>query len=274
MAQDVKSWSEMKMILRELKKPEVQEMFHCVVIDTVDIAAAACEKYICAQEGVDSIGQLPYGKGWTKVKQELEDTFRAITQLGYAVFFISHAKDKTFTRQDGTEYNQIVPTLSNSYNEIVKDMADIYGYAHQERKEDGTITVKLTLRSMDGSADTGSRFKYIEPEIDFTYDALVKALNDAIDREARITHGKYVTNDKNESNEYVELNYDDLMNEFNNIVKEMSADGEKMKSYYAPRIKEITERYLGKNKKVSTATRDQVEQLSLIIFDLKDIPRI
>lgn len=123
MAQDVKSWSQMKMIIRELKKPEVQEQFKCIVIDTVDIAAAACEKYICSQQGVDSIGQLPYGKGWTKVKQELEDTFRSITQLGYAVFFISHAKDKTFTRQDGTEYNQVIPTLSPSYNEIVKDMA-------------------------------------------------------------------------------------------------------------------------------------------------------
>lgn len=127
---------------------------------------------------------------------------------------------------------------------------------------------------MDGSADTGSRFKYIEPEIDFTYDALVKALNDAIDREARITKGKFVTDEKNSSAEFKELNYDELMAEFNNIVKEMSEDGEKMKNYYAPRIKEITERYLGKNKKVSTATRDQVEQLSLIIFDLKDIPKI
>ena len=273
-AQDVDSWSKMKMIVRELKKPEVKERFKCIVIDTVDIAAAACEKYICSQEGVDTIGQLPYGKGWTKVKQELEDTFRSITQFGYAVFFISHAKDKTFTRQDGTEYNQVVPTLSPSYNEIVKDMADLYAYAHQERKEDGTVTVKLTLRSMDGSADTGSRFKYIEPEIDFNYDALVKALNDAIDREARITQGKFVTDEKNKTSEYQELNYDDLMNEFNSIVKEMSADGEKMKSYYAPRIKEITERYLGKNKKVSTATRDQVEQLSLIIFDLKEIPKI
>jgi hypothetical protein len=42
MAQDVKSWSEMKMILRELKKPEVQEAYKCIVIDTIDIAAAAC----------------------------------------------------------------------------------------------------------------------------------------------------------------------------------------------------------------------------------------
>lgn len=100
MAQDAKSWADMKMILRELKKPEVQEAFKCIVIDTIDIASAACEKYVCSQEGVDSLGAIPWGQGWTKVKKELEETFRTITQLGYALFFISHAKDKVFKRED------------------------------------------------------------------------------------------------------------------------------------------------------------------------------
>lgn len=61
-AQDVTSWSEMKMALRELKKPEVKEIFHSVIIDTVDIASAACEKYIISQAGVDTLNQIPYGQ--------------------------------------------------------------------------------------------------------------------------------------------------------------------------------------------------------------------
>ena len=71
-------------------------------------------KYIIDQNNVDTLNQIPYGQGWVQVKRELESTFRAVTQLGYAVLFISHDKDKTFKRQDGTEYNQVVPTLSNS----------------------------------------------------------------------------------------------------------------------------------------------------------------
>ena len=268
MAQDVKSWSEMRMILRELKKPEVQETFKCIVIDTIDIASAACEKYICSQEGVDSLGGIPWGQGWTKVKKELEETFRTITQLGYALFFISHSKDKVFKREDGTEYNQIVPTLSNSYNEIIKDMADIYAYAHQVRNENGEVNVKLTLRSMDGSSDTGCRFKYIVPEINFTYQALVDALNDAIDKEAKMTNNQFVTDGKDEVQESVELNFDDLMEEFGKLIQ--SIPTEKME-YFAPRITEITNKYLGKGKKVANATRDQVEQISLIIFDLKEL---
>ena len=269
MAVDVKSWSEMKMILRDLKKPEAQEMYKCIVVDTVDIAAAACEKYVCSQNGVDSLGDLAWGKGWTLVKKELEETFRAITQLGYALFFISHEKEKVFKRENGTEYNQHVPSISPSYNEIIKDMADIYGYAHQVRNEEtGEVTVRLTLRSMDGSADTGCRFKYIVPEIDFTYPALVKALNDAIDKEAKMTDNKYITDERDVSNTKDELDFDDLMNQFNGLISSIPQD--KM-GYYAPRITEITNKYLGKGKKVSNATREQTEQLSLIVFDLNEL---
>ena len=271
LAQDVTSWSEMKSVLRELKKEEVKNTFKCIVIDTVDIAAAACEKFVCSQNGIDSVGDLGYGKGWTAVKKELEGTFRAITQLGYALFFISHAKDKVFKREDGSEYNMVVPTLSNSYNEIVKDMADIYGYAHQVKTEGGTTKVMLTLRSLDGTVDTGSRFKYIEPQIDFTYDALVSALNKAIDKEAELTNNKYITDEKIEvvSGGIETLNYDDLMAEFTKLVSSIPTD--KMESYFAPRITQIVERSLGKGKKISNATIDQVEQISVIVDDLKDL---
>ena len=269
MAQDAKSWADMKMILRELKKQEVQDTFKCIVIDTIDIAAAACEKYVCSQEGVDSLGAIPWGQGWTRVKKELEEVFRTITQLGYALFFISHAKDKVFKREDGTEYNQIVPTLSNSYNEIIKDMADIYAYAHQVRNDNGQVSVKLTLRSMDGSADTGCRFKYITPEINFTYQALVDALNAAIDKEAEMTNNQFVTDNKNQnSDDFTEYNFDNLMADFGALIQKIPPA--KME-YYAPRITEITDKYLGKGKKVTNATRDQAEQIFLIVEDLKEL---
>lgn len=273
MAQDITSWSELKQAVRELKKQEVKDTFKCITIDTVDIAASLCEKYICNQAGVDKIGDIAYGQGWTKVKKEFEETFRTITQNGYALFFISHAKDKVFKRYDGTEYNQVVPSIANSYNEIIKNMADIYGYAHQIRKEDGTTTVKLTLRSQDGSVDTGCRFKYIEPEIDFTYPALVDALNKAIDKEAQLTNNQYITDERNTVVQQVELNFDELMTEFGNIINNLvnSTTEEEFQSYWSPRIVQITDTYLGKGKKVNQCTRDQVEMLSMIVSDLNDL---
>lgn len=259
------------MVTRELKKADVKERFHSIIIDTIDIAAAACEKYIIAQAGVDTLNQIPYGQGWTRVKRELEDTFRSITQLGYAVLFISHDKDKTFTRQDGTQYNQTVPTLGNSYNEIIKDMVDIYAYAHMVTRDEKSKRV-LTLRSLDNTIDCGGRFKYMPPEVDFTYDALVEALNSAIDEEAKHNNGQYVTNDR-EVTEKEELNFDQLIEEFNSTIKTLAENvgDEKMKSYYAPRITEIIEKELGKGKKINNATRSQAEQVAIIVFELKEL---
>ena len=246
-AQDVTTWAQMKMVLRDLKKPNVKDMFHSIIVDTIDIAAAACEKYVISQAGVDTLNQIPYGQGWSRVKRQLEDTFRSVTQLGYAVLFISHDKDKTFKREDGTEYNQIIPTLGNSYNEIIKNMVDIYCYAHIIIKQ-GIPKRVLTLRSLNNTIDCGSRFQYIVPEVDFTYQALVQALNNAIDEEARHKGEEFVTEDRNTEVSKIELNFDDLMTEFSELIQTIPS--EKME-YYAPRITEITDIYLVKNKKVS-----------------------
>ncbi len=69
------------------------------------------------------------------------------------------------------------------------------------------------------------------------------------------------------------MDYDNLMNKFNKIIEDIinSTTQEEFQSNWSPRIIQITERYLGKGKKVSQCTRDQVEMLSLIISDLEDL---
>lgn len=97
---------------------------------------------------------------------------------------------------------------------------------------------------------------------------MVDALNDAIDEEARNTGKEFITEERNTEINKIDLNFDTLITEFSELIKTIPK--EKME-YYAPRITEITDKYLGKNKKVSNATRDQAEQISLIVFDLKEL---
>ena len=274
MAQDVSTWGEMKQIVRELKKLEVKEAYRCIVVDTVDIAAALCEKYICGQLGIENIGDGGWSvNGWAKVKKEFEETFRTISQLGYSLFFISHAKDKTFKKQDGTEYNQIVTSLSTAYDEIIKNMVDIFGYAHSVVDANGNSKIMLTLRSADNSVDAKSRFKYIEPEIEFNYQSLEKAINDAIDKEEQISGKKELFTNERGIKEIKELNFDEVKNKFDTIVTQIiqAHTDEEMANVWSPKITQITEKYLGKGKKASQCTRDQVEQLNLIVLDLEDL---
>jgi hypothetical protein len=268
MAQDVTTWGEMKQVLRQLKDEDIKNMFKSVIIDTIDIAGGLCERYVCSQAGVDSIGDIPYGQGWTKVKKEFEDTCRTITQLGYALVFISHSKDKTFKAKNGIEYNQTVPTCSSSFNNIAKDMADIYAYAEKYTGENGEGKVRLVMRSPDNSAETGCRFKYIKPIVEeFNYENVVQALNEAIDKEAALNGGKYITNDRESIVTKAEYDYDALMKEFQEYVGALM---NKDQAYFGPRITQIIEKYLGKGKKISEASIDQAELINLIVTEIKE----
>lgn len=264
LAQDITTWGQMKEVLRELKKPEVKAAFKTIIVDTVDIASVLCEKYICSQLGIENIGDGGWStNGWAKVKREWEQTFRAITMDGYAVVFISHSKDKTFKPKNGNEYNQIVPSCSTAYNEIIKNMADIMGYIDVNGNER-----KLVLRSPDGSIDCKCRFKHIAPVIDFSYQSLVNALNDAIDKEAAETGNKFVTNERAAVAATVEYDYEALMTEFSTIAGDLM---NKNQTKYGPLITQIIDRILGRGKKISDTTPDQAEFVYLILQEVKEI---
>ncbi len=263
LAQDVTSWAEMKQIYRQLKDPRVQEMYRCVIVDTIDIAADRCKKYICNQNGIEDLGDLGYGKGWTKFKEEFNEVFRGLTQLGYAVFFIGHEKLEVVDNPDGTKTTKIRPQLSNSTKTVIAGMADIYGYAHQ--KAAGEMSV-LTLRDGSGIIECGCRFKYMPLEIVMSYKNLVNALNEAIDKEAEETNNMYVTNERIVAPSEVVYDYDALMEEFQSIVGTLMSKG----TSNGPKITTIVEKYLGKGKKVGDTTPDQAEFVHLIVTDLKD----
>ena len=260
-AQPIQTWGEVKQVLRELKKPEVKAIFNTIVVDTVDIASQLCEKYMCNQLGIENIGDGGWTvNGWAKVKKEWEQTWRAFTMEGYAVVFISHAKDKTFTRKDGSTYNQIVPSCPSAYEEIIKNMVDLMGYIDIDNGQR-----KLVLRSSDDSIDCKSRFKMITPVIPFGYDSLVKALNDAIDAEAAQTNGQFVTEESFVAPNIVTYDYDALIVEFQELISELMTRNQSN----APKITSVVDKYLGKGRKVNETTPDQAELVYLIVDEIK-----
>lgn len=267
-AYDVTSWTEMRQIYRELKKPEVKEVYKCILVDTVDLAADACQKYICNQQGIESMSDLPYGAAWKLFKKEFEEIFRSLTQIGYAVFFISHVKTEDVENETTKEkYRDIHPALSASARAIIENMADIYGFAYKTWDAENGCSVRLMLRSNDPHIACGCRFKYITPDIEFTYKALEKALNDAIEKEAKEHGNEFVTNEREAVVTITDYNYDALRAEFQQLASELMA---KDANYYTPKIVSIVEKYLGKGKKVGDTTLEQAEFIYLINTEIKD----
>lgn len=278
MAKPMNSWSEFKKTLRELNDPEVKKVFQTVVIDTADIAYSLCEKYICAQESnekadYETVGDIPYGKGYKLCMTEFDECLRRIIQMDYGLVIISHDNDKTFKDETGAEYNQVVPTLDNRGRLVCERACDIIGYARTVTLENGDTTTKLFLRGTPRYV-AGSRFKYITPVIDFNYDSLVNAICEAIDKEAAETSGAFVTNEssnleiKAQNAVAQKYNYDQLMEEFQTIVGRLMGTGSPT---MAANIQKIVEIHLGKGKKANECTPEQVIELSMIVEDLKKL---
>lgn len=270
-AAPINRWSEFKQVLKQLKSDEAHALYKTIIVDTADIAYDLCEKYICNLNEVSKIGDVPYGGGYGQAKKEFDEALRVIPQMGYGLVMISHAQDKTFTDEDGKEYNKIVPTLANQPRLVVDRMVDLLGYARPVEDAEGNIKTLLFLRGTP-RFEAGSRFKYTPEYIEFTYENLTAALNDAIDQQAAELNGEFVTDKREDAHDASEpLDFDALMSQFNEMVMALQkAVGADFGPKWAPVITEIVNKYLGKGKKVSDCSREQVEQLSLIVSDLEE----
>ena len=282
MAQPINSWSEFKQVLRQLKDDKAKAMFETIIVDTGDIAYDYCVKYICANNGVDAVGDIPYGKGYGLVEKEFDESLRQIVQMGYGLVVISHETDKTFKNENGTEFNKIVPTLDKRANNVLARMCDIIGYTRSVPDEvTGKEKVVMFMRGTS-RFEAGSRFKYTPDFIDLSYDNLVKAIGDALDKQMEEDGAELFT--KERENVHLDttsdLDFDTLVKEFNDMVanipgsSDMTAeteDGQKFKEYWQPRISQIIEKYLGKGHRMKDATRDQIEAVSLVVYDMREL---
>ena len=282
MAQPINSWSEFKKVLKQLKEDKAKEMFETIIIDTLDIAYDYDVAYICANAqrkdggyGVDALGDIPFGKGYGMAEKELDENLRSIVQMGYGLVLISHAADRTITDADGSEYSRIMPTVDKRAVKIASRMTDIIGYARPISNEDGSTTTKLFMRG-NTRFMAGSRFKYTPDVIDFNYQSLVDAIGNAIDKQAAEDGAENFTNEA-AANVFIdttkELDFDALMKEFNTIVSGLIEKYEEavFQNEWQPKLTQIIEKYLGKGNKVNNCDRNQVEAISLIVEDLKDL---
>jgi len=143
-------------------------------------------------------------------------------------------------------------------------MADIIGYAHQTKGQPQSV---LTIRCGDDSIECGSRFKYIKPEFPMSYNNLVNAVREAIEKEAAENDNKFITDKKQEVKEAPSYDFNLLMKEFQGLVEAIMDESPDN----AAKITSTVEHYLGKGKKASEITPYQAEFLYLINEDLKNL---
>lgn len=264
-AVDIMKWSDFKMVVRQLEKPEAQKMYTTIIIDTISIAYDYCEQYICAQNGVQKISDISWGGGYSAAKKEFESSLRKITMLGYGIVLISHSASRVEKNAEGSELEVIYPDMPRRASEICNGLVDIIGYIGGEYDKDGNFVRYLYTRETP-TLFAGSRFKYLKPKIKFGYDELVDAINEAIDLAEKNDGAKVV--DKAETITIEEkLDFSTVRAEAQELWTKLIQKDEENATVILKKI-EMT---MGHRMKLSEFTEDQVDLLELIVVEMRDM---
>ena len=114
----------------------------------------------------------------------------------------------------------------------------------------------------------GNRFAYFPPVIEFSYQAVLDSLSNAIEKEGQLNKASIV--DKiDQTNET--LDYNQLRTEAQNLWVQLVGTGEQANEEMARRIMKRVEMIFGQAKKISEITEDQVDLLNLVVLDMKDL---
>lgn len=260
MIQKIDTWSTFKLVLRQLEKPEAKAKFSTICVDTVAIAYDLCEQFICAQNGVQKIGDIPYGGGYAALSKEFDGALRKITMMGYGLIMTCHLKESSDENGEITGYK---PDLNNRCLKIVNGLVDIIGVITQTWDEHGESHRWIQTRSTP-TIVAGSRYKYLAPRIPFGYNEFLEALGQAIDKEQE--NGAVVT-DTAPVDTFEKLDYKAIRAEASELWTVLvEKDPEN-----APVILKKVEIIFGRPMKLSEITEDQVDLFNLAVLDMREM---
>ena len=268
MAVDITKWADFKLYLRQLEKPELKEKFNTITIDTVGLAWEMCEQYICSQNSVQKISDIPWGGGYTACKKEFEACLRKITQLGYGLVIIAHSEKRVEKRSDDSEVEILGPAIPKRAYDIVNQLVDIIGYIDVTWDEDGGSERWLYTRKTP-TIMAGSRFKYLPPKIKFGYEELVDAISKAIEDSERLD-GAMVVEHAIDAPEEAALTYEEVRDKAKSLWEALVA---KDPEENPKRIMKKVEMIFGRPLKLSEINEDQVDLYNLVVLEMEEMLR-
>lgn len=280
---NIDSWAEFLQAMKLLKKPEVQEKFDAICIDTVTRLESYCEKYVLQNLNVDDLSDVAWGGGFSAYYKEIENGLSLIEKSGYTPVFISHAKTETVKvlkseatnkdkgaegaklvkEKDGkeyVEYQRQVPDVKNKFFNMINRIADHVLFLGITVDSSGSETRKIFYRDTPEHF-AGASFAHIQDYSDLSPEAYHEAVERALSKEGKSN----VEDRKREQSKGPQYNFDELMLELNKIGKELGENGKKDER------NAVIEKVLGHGKKAKDLDKSQVEVLSVLVNELKEL---
>lgn len=260
----INNWRDFKTAVKQFTSKDTidkaKEFYKTIIIDEVYASSIFCQDYICQRLGIASFGDNENSRinAWQEYEKEYWREVNKLVNSGFTVIFIAHAEEK-----DGF----VVPKGDKRCINPIVDNCDIVAYIQSNGvDENGKVIHSSAYFAQTDKFFARSRFTYMTPYIeDFTIENFMKAINDAIDDEAKTEGIKTVDYAQQvEQNTTVTRSYDELMAELGSLGEKMASAGR------FEELTEIVEDLLGKGKKANSLKKGQEQIIETLIDNLKD----
>lgn len=195
------NWADFRALVRQLKTPAAKKMYDTIVFDTATPLFKWAEQFVMNSHNVTELTAIPWGRGWVELRTELE-LFKDLTRYGYSINFITHAKTTEYTEKVVNENGQEIEVnkikvkteLDKTAFGVVSKLVDFAFYVRKELDDDGVYRV-YAYHTIDNGVDTKTRLPKMRNRILFTYDEIMKAINEAISENGFETTDEILSND-------------------------------------------------------------------------------
>ena len=167
--QEVNSRDELIETLIAIKESK-DVKYKYIAIDTIDKVAEWAERRVCEEEGVNSIADLAFGKGYGLVREKVAKTISHFKEVAEHLIIIGHRK----VAYAVTEGNPIVIPesldLTGKLKNVIMAGCDAIGYVYRDDKENLMVSFKA-----NDSVEAGSRCPHLKgQEVKFEWKNIYK----------------------------------------------------------------------------------------------------
>lgn len=165
---DVKSWVDFKEFVKLIVATPGEH--ETIVIDTVDILYKMCEQAVLEQNKVGHASDLPFGKGFSLIKDEFSKVVTYLGNHGFGLVFISHAKEKEMKTKTST-WTVMTTSLNNQAESFLCGMCDFIFYCYINEKGERLMKTKA-----EKYVNAGSRGLSFPSPMEMSFEAMTKHL--------------------------------------------------------------------------------------------------
>lgn len=261
----INTWSDFVKVNRQLTNPKtldkVKEMYQTIIFDEVYTSALYCQDFLCRKHGVETIGDGNNGYGlWKEYETEYWSQLDKLLSSGFTLIFISHVEE--------TKEGKMIPKGDKRTIKPIIDNSDLVVYLQSNGiDEDGKVIPSSAWLAESDKWFARSRFDYIDTFIpEFSAESLEKTIAEAIKRQEE-AEGVATVSYEEQKQLFASEELD-----FNSIKEELNALGNQLaQAGFLDDLLEMVEKHLGKDKTVKDAKPAQVEMLSLLLLDVRDL---